>query len=531
MRLLLCSLLSTLCWAQAQTCAVEGQVFNNASGEPVKKAQLMLRGMGSSSEPPYGALSDAAGRFSIKDIRPGRYVLTAERNGFVRGEYGAQGQSRRGTVLTLSSGQVMKDVVFRLVPHGVITGRVLDEDGDVIAGVQMQVMKYGYVQGRRTLVPASMATTNDLGEYRMPGLAPGKYYVSASYRPLPVFSQSNAEDNYAPTYYPGTADPAAAAPVQVVPGNQMRGIDITLTKTRTVRVAGRVANPAAGAGSRNVMVFLMPRDGGMRGFSNRNSTVVQEGKFEIRGVIPGSYLIAAHWYEDSRRYTASQPVDVGNAGLDGISLTMSPGFEVPGQVRVDGAPDTKFRGARISLTPANDMLLAGALGGQVKADGSFVLTGVAPDQYRVQVFGMPDGCYLKSARLGENDMLENGATLTAGAGPLEIVLSAAGGQVDGVVMGNSQQPAGGATALLIPDERRRNRPDLFRTTTTDQNGRFSMKGVAPGDYKLYAFQEVEPGAWQDPEFLKRYERDAESVSVTENGRHGAQLKLLISEEQ
>jgi hypothetical protein len=248
-------------------------------------------------------------------------------------------------------------------------------------------------------------------------------------------------------------------------------------------------------------------------------------------VLPGSYLIAAHWYEDGKRYTASQPVDVGNGGLEGISLTMSPGFEVSGQVRVDGTPEMKFSGAHISLTPANDLMFAGSLGGQVKPDGAFLLTGVSPDHYRVQVFGIPDGSYLKSARLGENDMLENGATLTAGAGPLEIALSAAGGQVDGVVVGNDQQPAAGATAILIPDERRRNRPDLFRTIATDQNGRFSMKGIAPGDYKVYGFQEIEQGAWQDPEFLKRYERDAESLSVTENGRHSVQLKLLVGEEQ
>ena len=531
MRLFFCSLLSVLCWAQAERCAIEGQILNSATGEPVKKAQVMLRGMGSSSDPPYGALTDPAGRFSITDVKAGRYVLTAERAGFVRAEY-TPGPGRRGATLSLAAGQRINDVVFRLSPHGVIAGRVLDEDGDTVAGVQIQAMRYAYVQGKRTLVAAGIGITNDLGEYRIPGLAAGKYFISASYQPLPAFSRTNAEDNYTPTYYPGTADPTAAAPVAVVPGNQVRGVDINLTRTRTVRVTGKVSNPGAGSGgSRNVMVFLMPRDGGVRGYNSRNSTVVQEGRFEIRGVIPGSYLLAGHWYEDGQRFTASQPVEVGNAGLEGVNLVMTPGFEVPGQVRVEGTEEARFSATEVVLLPANEMAFGGSLGGRVQPDGSFKLTNIAPDHYRVQVFGMPQGCYLKSARLGDNDMLENGGTLTAGSGPLEIVLSAAGGRIEGMVTDANQQPVPGAAVVLVPDARRRHRPDLFHNVTSDQNGRFSVEGIAPGDYRLYAWQEVESGAWQDAEFLKPYEKGSESVTVEERTRQAVQLKVAAGEEK
>ncbi|HWQ54383.1 MAG TPA: carboxypeptidase regulatory-like domain-containing protein [Bryobacteraceae bacterium] len=531
MRLLACLLAILPCWAQTEQCSVEGQVFSLATGEPVKKAQIMLRPMGSSSRQPYGALTDAGGRFLLADVPAGRYVLTAERAGFVQSEYGAGGVSRRGGTITLAPGQRLKDVVFRLTPHGVVTGRVLDEDGEPVAGVQVQAMRYGYIQGRRMLRPAASSTTNDIGEYRLAGLPPGRFYLSATYRAAAMFGGGGSADQYAPTYYPGTADPAAAAPVQVVQGNQLRGMDFALTRTRTVRVSGRVSNPDATGGSRNVMVFLMPRGGGMGGYSSRNSSVVQEGRFEIAGVTPGAYTIAAHWYEEGQRYTASQPIDVGNAGVDDVNLTLAPGFELSGRVRIEGAAEAPLGDARVSLRPANELALAPPMGGRVQPDGSFQLNAVAPDHYRVMVFGMPESCYLKSARLGDSEMLENGATVNAGAGRLEIVLSSAGGLVEGLALDEKQQPVPGAVVVLVPDERRRDRLELFKNVNADQHGRFTIQGIAPGDYRLFAWQDVDSGAWQDPEFLKPFERSAATVSLKENGRETVQLKVLASQER
>lgn len=531
MRLLVCLLAILPCYAQTEQSSVEGQVFNLSSGEPVKKAQIMLRPLGVSSRQPYGAISDAGGRFSITDVPPGRYVLTAGRAGFVQSEYGSGSAGRRGGPILLAPGQRLKDVVFRLTPHGVITGRILDEDGEPVPGVQVQAVRYGYVQGRRTLMPASSSTTNDIGEYRLAGLPPGRFFLSATYRTAAIIGRAVSDNAYAPTYYPGTADLAAAAPVHVVQGNQLRGTDFSLTRTRTVKVSGRVSNPDATGGSRNVMVFLMPRDGGMRGYSSRNSSVVQEGRFEIAGVTPGAYTIAAHWYEDGQRYTASQPIEVGHAGLDDVSLTMAPGFELAGQVRMEGAAEAEFGNTRVSLSPANELALAPPTGGRVKPDGSFQLTAVAPDHYRVLVFGMPEGSYLKSARLGDTDMLESGATFSAGGGRLEILLSSAGGQVEGLALDDKQQPAPGAVVVLVPDERRRHRLDLFKNVAADQHGRFTIRGIAPGDYRLFAWLEVDSGAWQDPDFLKPFERDAAAVSLKENGRETVQLKLLAGEER
>ena len=527
MRLFFALLLPLAALAQEQTCSVEGQVFNSSTGEPLKKVQLLLRPVASSAETPYGALTNTAGRFAIGGVAPGRYMLMAERAGFVRADV------RRPEILALSAGQRLKDVTVRLTPHAVIAGRILDEDGDPVQNTSVQALRWSYVQGRRTLVPAASSNTNDLGEYRLPGLPPGRYYVNATYRafaPPPRAAAAGPEENYTATYYPNTVDPAAAAPIPVEAGNTIRGIDITLLRARTVRITGRVTNPAGGGISRNVLVFLTPRDRA-RGRESQTARLQPEGAFEIRGVTPGSYTVAAHWYVDGKRYAASQPVDVGNAIIDGINLTLAPGIEIEGRVHVEGGEELRARGLRVALQPANDVAFTVSMGGLAKEDGSFALAGVDPGPCSVQVFGVPENYYVKSVRLGENEWVDGAVTVSAGAGSLDVLLSPNPAQVEGAVLDEKQQPAPGATVVLAPDERRRARTGLFRTTVTDQHGRFVLKGLAPGDYKLFSWAEIEAGAGQDPEFLKPYERFAQAVTVRENGRETAHLKLLPLEER
>src|SRR5262249_368718 len=139
-------------------CAIEGQVFSVATGEPVKRATVILRRAdlppGSTGMPTsYTTATDAGGSFAMKDIDPGKYRLSVNRAGFVNGEYGSRGPLRPGTTLSLAPGQRLQGVVFRLTPHAVITGRVVDEEGEAMVNVQVQVMRYRYIQGRKQLVP------------------------------------------------------------------------------------------------------------------------------------------------------------------------------------------------------------------------------------------------------------------------------------------------------------------------------------------------------------------------------------------
>lgn len=519
--------------------AIEGRVVNALTGEPLNKAQLVLRPEGG-SRTPGAARSDAGGAFVLEGLAPGRYRLTAQRNGFVSTEYGAGGARRSGTAITLAAGQRLRDLTFKLTPHAVVTGRIVDEDGDPVVHAQVEVRRFGYVQGRRRLMPAGGANTNDLGEYRIHGLAPGRYYISANHRlrsmammggTLRVSGSEPGEQVYGITYYPGSTDPASAVMVSVGAGAQFRA-DMTLLRRPAVRVSGRLANLPAVRSGRNAVVHLASVD---EFRIQRTSTTVQdaEGRFELHGVLPGSYVLAADWFEERKRLSARKRIEVGAADLEEINLVLAPGGEVTGRIQVEGTAELALGRMHLNLVPMGESLTMGGMGARINKDGSFKLDNAAPERYSVILAPLPENCYLKSVRVGEEEALETGLDLSRGGsvGPVTVVVSANGGQVEGVGVGQDQQPAPGATVVLVPDTQRREHSHLYKTAIADQYGRFSMKGIAPGDYKLFAWDHVERGAYQDPEFLKPVEDRGEAITIRENSRETAQLKVIAEEGQ
>ena len=162
-------------------------------------------------------------------------------------------------------------------------------------------------------------------------------------------------------------------------------------------------------------------------------------------------------------------------------------------------------------------------------DGMFTLKNIQPILCQVQVSNLPEGSYVKSIRLGNQDVGEEGIDLSRGASDgLQVTISMAGAQVDGIVQSGESKPVSVATVVLVPESRRYS---LFREARTGEDGGFSFNGVTPGDYKLLAWEDIETGAYQDPEFLKKYESKAESLSLKESGRRTLQVKVIPLEEQ
>jgi len=519
-------------------CSIEGQVLNSLTGEPVRKTHITLQGMGSTNgrgPSTHGGITDAGGRFAIQDVEPGNYFMTAERNGFTNGQSGGRGRDQSSTSVTLNPGQHISDIVLKLVPHGVIIGRVLDEDGEPVQGVQISVLHNQFVRGRRELTPSGVSGTDDLGEYRIFGLAPGKYYLSATYRRWNMMMAQDRmpggapEEGYAPTYFPGTTDPAGAVAIEVSAGSVLAGTDVTLRKIHTVRIRGRVANPAGDGLPSHTMLRLMPRNSRFGGFYSQMWTQAlrnRGGTFEFRGIAPGAYLVWAQWSDEGQGYTVSQSVDVGNNNLDDVTVLLSPGVELKGQVRSEGSGDVKLGSLHISLE-AKETQQRGGRGAQTNDDGTFDLQNVSADRYWVNVYGLPQSFYVKSIRMGDADALESGLDTTQGAaGTLEINVSGNGGQIEGSAADSKQKPAPGALVALVPDPPRRERLMLYKAAVADPTGHFTIPGIAPGEYKLYAWEQIEDGAYQDPEFLKLYENQGQAVTIREGSRETAQLKVI-----
>jgi protocatechuate 3,4-dioxygenase beta subunit len=508
---------------------VSGTVVNALTGEPVRRATLRLAGRDVPGD--ASATSDASGRFTIRDVRPGNYRLTASHSSFSSAPYSAAGNPRTPATITVARAQNVVDLALRLTPNGVIAGRVVDENDDPLAYAQVRILQRRYQQGRRLLQFAgSSATTNDLGEYRLFDVAPGRYYLNAVPRREGPVSTKEAED-FVPTYYPGATDPAAAAPLEVAAGAQLRDINLRLRRQRIVRVRGRVVDGVNASGRQpNYVVMLMPRDA--PGAEARGTATDRQGAFEISPVTPGSYYLAATVSQSNRpSYMIRQPLEVGSSDVNDVVVSIQPPASVNGRLKVDGATTTKLTALRVNLTP-QDTGVSAPQNARVTEDLTFAVNNMAPERYYVSVAGLPDGFYLKSVRAGGAEALNLGVDLTGGGvGQLELTLSPNAGQVAGFVRDDkTQQPAPGATVTLVPAEPdRRLRDTFYRTTVANESGAFAFRSVTPGQYRVYAWEQIENGAYLDPEFVRPLESMGDAVTVGENDRQTVQVKLIPAE--
>ncbi|HXI43587.1 MAG TPA: carboxypeptidase-like regulatory domain-containing protein [Bryobacteraceae bacterium] len=507
--------------------SIQGRVVNAVTGEAVKKADIVLSRSESQQNQSYTTTTSAGGWFAMQDVEPGRYRLMVSKRGYAHLQYGAHGPGRAGAALSLDPGQHLADITLRMSPQAVIAGRVIDEDGDPVPFIGVQLMHYTYHKGKRKLESWDNSGTNDLGEYRLFGLSPGRYYLSATPFERPRLTGGQG---YAPTYYPGTSDPASATALELQSGTVRRGVDITLTKTRTVRLRGRVVAPMASA-IMGTYVTLTQRDDSQSIFERQDGANMDpQGNFEFPSVVPGAYIVQATKNSPSKMYAAVQAVDARGNDVENIVLELAPAAELRGNLRVEGRALTSLGDLQVALQP--DGATYGWAVGQVKADGTFTIPNVTPTHYELNVHGFTDDYYIKSAAAGGKDILEGGFTFAPGTNStIEIVLSGTGGQVEGVVLNADQQPATEASVVAVPDEPRRTHWRFYKDGHTDQYGRFTIKALAPGRYKLFAWEDVEEGAYQDPDFIRKFEPLGEAVVIRENSHESAQLKLIPAGEK
>ena len=212
--------------------SIEGVVVKAATGESLQKAWVSLRQASGGTET-LSANSGSDGSFVLKGIPAGHYLLWARADGYITAVYGQHELNQSGSVLILGPHSNVTNLVFRLVPAATISGRVSNEEGEPLVKVLVQALKYSYSQGKQHPAPVSFEVTNAQGEYRLQGLPEGKYYVTATFRPgvSTVAGGRGAGpppgSMYAPTFYPGTTEPARAVPVELQQGGETSGIDIT----------------------------------------------------------------------------------------------------------------------------------------------------------------------------------------------------------------------------------------------------------------------------------------------------------------
>lgn len=536
-------LLSTLQLAVAQdsapvnTASISGMVTQEPGSQPLKKAAIQIIAEDQSRGSNYTAATGSDGRFSIENVEPGRYRLFVEKTGFV--EINARGRKSEGRLLSVQSGQHLQDLLLQMLPTAVITGRIVDEDGDPMSGVLVYAKKKKPGRMAR-LETAGAERTNDLGEYRFHSLFPGQYLMVAI--PPPDFHDyerphekspeqaSKPDTRYLTTYYPGTFDSAQASLITLRTGDEIP-VNFSLIPARAYRVRGIVTGIPTG--QRAVVELFAKASHALL----QSDDVGLDGQFEVRGVGPGSYVVKATVGGDAQTLMARRDVNVVATDVDGIKLVPARSFPVSGHLRVDGRPTGQVTQYTVNLRSINtpddlassiapDFFEASA---PVDRAGNFSWSNVFPGTYSVQVSGGEDrDSFLKSLTLGE-DTLDAGFT-ASGPIELDLVVGLKGGSLEGRVL-DHDQPAANGTVVVVPEEKYRKIFSRFGIATSDQNGHFSIRGMAPGNYTVFAWQDIEPELCYDPDFLKSQEPYATPLKVEEGSRQKLELKLSpIAEE-
>jgi hypothetical protein len=255
-----------------------------------------------------------------------------------------------------------------------------------------------------------------------------------------------------------------------------------------------------------------------------------DGSFEFNGVLPGAYSLVADRQSGpgEPRYGAHVDLTVGDQNVEGVVVQLVPGADLAGSVRLEGNQKASVENMHVGLQTLTPVSYAN-LGAPLKADGRFVIDGVLPDRYRVNVTPQSD-VYLRAIRLGNQEVKDGVLDLSGGvSGSLELILSSDGAALSGIVQDSKQRPASGATVVLVPDGARRSNPDLFKNAVTDLNGSFGFKAIPPGDYKIISWEAVEDYAWTDPAFLSTFENQGKSVSLKAAANENLTIPFIAPE--
>lgn len=521
------------------TAVLRGVVVAADTGAPVRRAQV--RAASSESGDTRTTLTDEQGRFDLRELAGGHYTLTASKGGFITLQYGQRRPGEPGTPVDLAAGRTIEKLVIGLPRGSVITGRIVDEFGEPLTGAQVQVLRYVWVSGARTLQPAGGADrTDDQGTYRIFGLQPGEYLVTATLRDeRPMLRGGPAADlpdsGYAPTYFPGTSSIGDAQKVAVGLGEEVSGVGFGLSLTRLATVSGRVL--AAPGYEGGVQVVAVPVDGPRLTQTLRGTQTRNDGTFDMRGVPPGRYRLQAMAWgaTGDGGLTGSTTITVNGSNLEGLTLALAPAPVIAGVVQTDTNQGAGLRAPQVRITPvpvtptAVPMGRGGrGAGGRANDDFTFQVAGLSEPAYLRVV--APGGWFLKAILADGRDVTETPLSLEPGTrlDGVHVVLTQTASSIAGAVRDANGAAVLDATVVIFPDDESRWTPQsrFIATARPDTTGTFTIGGLpASQGYRVIAVQGLESGQANDPEFLARVRDQAERVTLGEGEAKTLELRL------
>lgn len=543
------------------TAVIRGRVTVIDTGAPVRRAQVSATAPGTGLM--RAATTDADGRFELRDLPAAGWTLTASKPGFVAQRLGQRHPFESVVPLDVSDGQQVGGANFALARGGVITGRIFDDSGDPLANARVQVLRSRIVEGRRRLVPAGVDDgTDDTGAFRLYGLAPGDYYVSASTSDFVGAAGGLAMGGVAmgavtiaggvaepiqfrgagggvPTYFPGTVNVAEAQRIRLGAGEETT-ISFGLQAVRASRISGTVVSAEGGAPSNGaVMLRGADSDEVFVGIGT-GGPILADGAFSIANVAPGSYVLTARTGGPIRggggrnageMEVGSVNVTVNGEDLSGVTIAMTRGASLQGTIVGAGGARPALEGVRVVSRPARafEPMAGGNATAPVSAAGAFQLSALH-GAVRLRVERLPAPWQVQSIEVNGVDVTDAGLELkgTEQITGVRITLTDRIAELNGTVMLGSQAVKNASVLIFPDDERRWIFPSRFvRSTRGNDQGNFTVRGLPPGvGYLAAAVSYVEEGEAEDPEFLAGLRDRATSVSLREGETKTIELRVI-----
>jgi hypothetical protein len=502
--------------------SISGRVTDAVTGQPVRKARV--RAVSTAPRGGATAYTGTDGMFEFTNFPAGNYTVTAFKANYIGTSHGQSRPLAPGTAVTVAD-ERLNHIDVRLVRAVILAGAIRNEFGQPLADIVVEAMRYQFAQGARRLVEVASVSTNDKGEFRLFGLAPGQYFLAASLQ-QGAPSDATSVKMYAPTYYPGTASLIGARSLSVRAGQTITRLNMKMAVMRPVRVSG-MAIDSTGRAMHDGYVTATVRSGVGTG-NTFDAIVTADGTFSFEGLPPGDYVFKDEGVED----VAVMRVTVGTSDISDLRLVYAKESSISGRVVIDPLELGTLRGSALQLaTPAagpDEEGVAGGPGGAVMDNFSFDLS-VRPGHVLIR----PNvaGWFVRAVRLNGSDITDSGFEIrhNQSVKGVEVELTRRQPAIVGAVTTLKGAITRDAFVVVFPQDHRLwgYLSRYVRMSRPDADSRFRIH-VPPGAYLIAAVDELEPGQWNDPRFLERLRDRGVAIQVKDGDEKQIGVALISS---
>ncbi|WP_321471698.1 carboxypeptidase-like regulatory domain-containing protein [uncultured Paludibaculum sp.] len=511
--------------------SIAGRVVNSVTGAPLHRAtvEISLEGR---DDVRGQAGTEGDGQFLLRALPAGRYRISVSRPGYAPMNYGARRPNAPGQIVTLGANENKSGLVVRMNLLGAVSGTIARLPPSTVTAY-VQATPLHFTPGTPGLAQIRSGTVDKDGAYRVYNLLPGRYLIAVTYsqrQPPPSMPAGTRFDSNTrmSTFYPSTLNQDEAQIVDVAPGADVAGIDIAVRpmelSTLAVRVQwpdGVVIEKPTTASIPTVLPISIRSAASRSGMSAASlSFQVGDTRPAYSSLVPGRYSVGGTVDLLGRCYAASREVDLSGGPADAV-LLLEPCVDLKGRIVISGVGSAPPANLRVELRSHHEQFLLHDRG-NVQPDGVFVIRAIPPGLWDVTVSPLPAASYLKAMTLGSLDVLNRPMPITSStAVPLQIVVGARGAELRGHV-----ERGIATTVLAAPEGDSAAIPSRYATTAVDENGDFRFLGLYPGTYRIYAFEDLEPQAWVDPDFLPQYQDLGALVQLHEGSAPALSLKTI-----